>query len=162
MALRTSCHAFVLGGKAKSPPGCDQWPGFDADVLGCHYVNHLSNDRGSDVANSPEAAAGPLLAGVQPAAWHSAGSLYMVLPLAADAKVLMTGRVGGRVEPVAWTRTYKGGRVFATTLGHPDDFALPQFQKLLDQRDFLGRGKVIGLRALGSGSGHPSLAAAGP
>jgi type 1 glutamine amidotransferase len=33
---------------------------------------------------------------------------------------------------VAWTwQTPAGGRSFATTLGHPDDFALPEFRTLL-------------------------------
>ena len=128
VALRTSCHAFAVN---NSPPGSQQWPAFDTEVLGCHYTGHLQNEAGTEVANSPDAAGEPLLAGVEPARWHSDGSLYKVRPLAAGCKVLMTGRVGKRVEPVAWTRTYKGGRVFSTTLGHPHDFALPQFQKLL-------------------------------
>ena len=34
-------------------------------------------------------------------------------------------------EPVAWTNTYHGGRIFYTSLGHPDDFQLPQFNRLL-------------------------------
>ena len=97
-------------------------------MLGCHYAGHWPSEVGSEVANSPEAAGEPLLAGVQPGEWHSAGSLYKVLPLAAGCKVLMSGRVGKQVEPVAWTRMYKGGRVFFTTLGHPRDFGLPQFQ----------------------------------
>ena len=131
VALRTSCHGFALRGKTKSPAGGQQWPAFDAEVLGCHYADHLSNAAGSEVANAPGAAGEPLLAGVRPAGWHSAGSLYRVSPLADGCKVLLTGRVGEHVEPVAWTRSYKGGRVFSTTLGHPDDFALPQFQTLL-------------------------------
>ena len=71
--LANVLSCFRAPRKAKSPPGCDQWPGFDADVLGCRYVNHLSNDRGSDVANSPEAAGEPLLAGVRPPGYR--GSL---------------------------------------------------------------------------------------
>lgn len=35
------------------------------------------------------------------------------------------------VEPVAWTNTYEGGRVFYTTLGHPGDFENPAFCQLL-------------------------------
>ena len=131
VALRTACHAFALRGKAKPPEGCDQWPAFDAEVLGCHYGDHWPNEAGSEIANSPAAAREPILAGVQPARWHSAGSLYKALPLAPGCKVLMTGRFGEHVEPVAWTRTYRGGRVFFTTLGHPRDFDLPQFQQLL-------------------------------
>jgi len=32
---------------------------------------------------------------------------------------------------VAWTRPHGGGRVFYTSLGHPDDFHQPCFLKLL-------------------------------
>lgn len=32
---------------------------------------------------------------------------------------------------MAWTNTYKGGRIFYTSLGHADDFKLPQFRTLL-------------------------------
>ena len=130
VALRTSCHAFVLR-RAKPRAGEDQWPAFDAEVLGCHYGDHFPNDVGSEIANSPETAGDSLLTGVQPGSWHSSGSLYKVLPLATGCKVLMTGRVAEHVEPVTWTRMYKHGRVFSTTLGHPDDFTLPQFQQLL-------------------------------
>jgi type 1 glutamine amidotransferase len=131
VALRTACHAFTLRARTQAPEGSSQWPTFDVDVLGCHYANHLGNEEGTDVANVPEAAADPLLAGVEPAKWHSTGSLYKVLPLEPGCKVLMTGSLGDHSEPVTWTRTYHGGRVFSTTLGHADDFALPQFQKLL-------------------------------
>ena len=34
-------------------------------------------------------------------------------------------------EPVAWTNTYKGGRIFYTSLGHPDDFQTRHFDRLL-------------------------------
>jgi type 1 glutamine amidotransferase len=35
-------------------------------------------------------------------------------------------------EPIAWTnRRPDGGRVFYTALGHPDDFRLPAFTRLL-------------------------------
>jgi type 1 glutamine amidotransferase len=34
-------------------------------------------------------------------------------------------------EPVAWTRLYQGGRVFYTSLGHPGDFELQPFRRML-------------------------------
>jgi type 1 glutamine amidotransferase len=53
-------------------------------------------------------------------------------PLEPQASVLLTGRVGSNEEPVAWTfRTSGGGRAFYTSLGHPKDFELPWFQKML-------------------------------
>lgn len=133
VTLRTSCHGFAANPRLKVKPAGAQWPTFDADVLGCHYVGHLSNKGGTDVTTDPQAAGNPILAGVTPREWHSTGSLYQVLPLAPDAKVLMNGKFQDHVEPVTWTRTYKNGRVFSTTLGHADDFALPQFQRLLLQ-----------------------------
>ena len=34
-------------------------------------------------------------------------------------------------EPVTWTRTHAGGRVFYTSLGHQEDFEEPNFLRLL-------------------------------
>jgi type 1 glutamine amidotransferase len=34
-------------------------------------------------------------------------------------------------EPVAWTNTYRGGRMFYTTLGHPGDFQNEAFRRML-------------------------------
>ena len=45
---------------------------------------------------------------------------------------LISGRVkGASVEPVAWTHAYRGGRIFYTSLGHPKDFQLPAFRRML-------------------------------
>ena len=131
VALRTASHAFSLRGKP-GPDGTDQWPEFDAEVLGGNYHGHGSNDLGTDVSEVPEKSDHPIMAGVDPKRWHSTGSLYNVSPIAADATVLMTGAIGDEVvEPLTWTRTYRGGRVFYSGLGHPDDFGQPQFVTLL-------------------------------
>ena len=47
--------------------------------------------------------------------------------------LLMMGRVDDLPhEPVTWTNTHAGGgRVFYTSLGHPDDFHTPAFRQLL-------------------------------
>lgn len=130
VALRTASHAFDVLGESK--PGEAEWPEFDADVLGGNYHGHTGNAPGSDISVVEAKRAHPILAGVEPRKWHSSGSLYKVSPLkdpAAD--VLMVGAVGDVVEPVTWTREHNGGRVVYTSLGHPDDFKQPQFQKLL-------------------------------
>ena len=59
--------------------------------------------------------------------------LYTVLPLAEDAVVLQNGSVPDVVEPVTWIREAGEGRgkVFYTSLGHPDDFKEPQFHTML-------------------------------
>ena len=43
----------------------------------------------------------------------------------------MNGSVPGQSEPLTWTRAYKDGKVFFTSLGHPDDFKEKAFRKLL-------------------------------
>ena len=79
--------------------------------------------------------------GLEPRDWHSTGSLYKILPLTPDCKVLMNGKFDEHVEPVTWTRTYKNSRVFSTTLGHVDDFAQPQFRRMLVQAITWAAGK---------------------
>src|SRR5262249_18003292 len=62
----------------------------------------------------------------------SIGSLYRNTGVASDVDVLLTGSIpGGHSEPVAWTRVVHGGRVFYTSLGHPDDFKNENFRRLL-------------------------------
>ena len=47
--------------------------------------------------------------------------------------MLVKGRwaEGKPAAPVPWPNTYNGGRVFYTTLGHPDDFKIEAFSQLL-------------------------------
>jgi len=111
------------------------WDRFDREVLGCNYqgYNPKSRETGCDVWCLPEAAGHPVLQNVQPARWHSRSWLYRQSPLAETAIVLLKGRWSDvdPEEPVAWTNTYEGGRVFYTTLGHPEDFKSEPFQQLL-------------------------------
>ncbi len=130
VALRTSCHAFDI--KRPSPHGMEQWTAFDHEVLGGNYHDHYMNPgEPVTVAAAPNASHSPILAGVPLAGWSSHGTLYKVSPVASDAAVLLLGTYQKHTEPVAWTHTYHGGRVFFTTLGHPDDFDSPSFRRLL-------------------------------
>ncbi len=127
VALRTASHAFDIHGD--TPAGCDQWPEFDAAVLGGNYHGHGPNTAGTDVTIVAEDH--PILAGVDPKPWHSTGSLYNTAPISPDATLLMTGAQGDTTEPLTWIRQHKGGRVFYSGLGHPADFQQPQFRRLL-------------------------------
>lgn len=131
LALRTTSHAFAVRAGAAVPEGVENWPDFDRKVLGCEYRNHAGNALGSDIF--PVAAVDePLLHGVEPLRWHSRGSLYLSKLLDPNAQVLLKGKAGEWIEPVAWTRNYGKSRVFYTSLGHPDDFEQLQFRQLLD------------------------------
>lgn len=138
VAIRTSSHAFASR-NGKAPDGHVLWAEFDREVLGGHYRGHLGNrvnrgDPATLVTANPKAALHPVLTGVDREEFSVASWLYKMQPLGEDATGLLFGRLENRdqVEPVAWTRTTRhGGKVFYTSLGHPDDFANPQFQRLL-------------------------------
>jgi type 1 glutamine amidotransferase len=129
VALRTSSHAFSPRGQ--TPAGLEAWPEFDRDVLGGNYHDHYKAGPRTVITAAPIAAGGPLLTGIQFGRWNSTASLYKVSPLASGTTKLLTGTCGDHVEPVAWTNTYHGGRVFYTSLGDVQDFQTPQFHALL-------------------------------
>ena len=56
--------------------------------------------------------------------------------VAKDVTVLMTGTIPDHTEPVTWVREHKGGRVFYTSLGHPDDFKDENFVRMLTNAVF--------------------------
>jgi type 1 glutamine amidotransferase len=43
----------------------------------------------------------------------------------------MNGSIPKNTEPIAWVREFKGGRVFYTSLGHPEDFKNDNFVRML-------------------------------
>ena len=133
VALRTTSHAFSL--RAGEPTaGLEQWPQFDREVLGGNYHDHYPNDAETWVQPLEAAARHPILAGVPMDAFRVFGSLYKNHPLATTAAPLMQGRVAGAEtpEPVAWTHQRPNrGRVFYTSLGHPESFKIAGFRHLL-------------------------------
>lgn len=141
MGFRTTTHAFnypkgderikwnAFGEFAlNSPPG---WGG----KAGHTHYGHKSS---TDVTVVPEQAKNPILTGVDPS-FHVRSWLYRVLPdypTKGSTWLLMGKAVDPDKEaienPVAWTGTNSyGGKVFMTTLGHPEDFRLESFQRLI-------------------------------
>ena len=141
MGFRTTTHAFnypkgderikwnAFGEFAlNSPPG---WGG----KAGHTHYGHKSS---TDVTIIPEQAKNPILTGVDPS-FHVRSWLYRVLPdypTKGSTWLLMGKAVDPDKEaienPVAWTGTNSfGGKVFMTTLGHPEDFRLESFQRLI-------------------------------
>jgi type 1 glutamine amidotransferase len=122
------------------------WPTFDRDVLGCRYANHYGQELQTYIHLVPENARNAIVGGVPSEEIPVRSSLYKVNPLAEGAIPLMIGRAADRkpAEPVAWIRTRPdGGRVFSTTLGHPEDFKLSAFIQLLRNGTYWAAGLPV-------------------
>ncbi len=134
IGIRTASHAFDAKGKA--PQGLLEWRTFDPDVFGGNYHGHHGrNPDGTDVKIPAAAKSHPILEGVKE--FNSPSWLYEVMPLAPTTEVLMTGTIKGEpTEPVTWTNTYKGSRIFHTSLGHWDDWKIKDFDKLITNAIF--------------------------
>jgi type 1 glutamine amidotransferase/nicotinamidase-related amidase len=126
VGVRTASHSF------------QNWLEFDKVVLGCNYGRHHGTGKEGEktlvLPVSSDATSHPILRGVpldgEP--WRTTASLYRVSPLLDGTTPLLKGKWRDvPEEPVAWTNTHKGGRVFYTSLGHPDDFNDPRFRRLL-------------------------------
>jgi hypothetical protein len=147
VAVRVSVVPFQLTDPTECPSGHVVWQDFDEEVLGCHYEGYDSRSRktGCDVWLLDQAKTHPVLKGLEDAAFHSTSWLYRVNPLADTAMPLMEGRWSpdAATEPVAWTNTYEGGRVFYTSLGHWEDFENPAFNRLLKNAIYWALGKDV-------------------
>ncbi|MBC9928924.1 ThuA domain-containing protein [Chitinophaga qingshengii] len=141
MGFRTTTHAFHF------PEGhaSEKWNAFGKFALnappgwgGEAKHTHYGHESSTDVSVIPEQAGNPILTGVAKN-FHVRSWLYRVLPdypVKGSTWLLMGKAVNPDKEaidnPVAWTGTNSfGGKVFMTTLGHPDDFTQVPFQRLL-------------------------------
>ena len=133
IGIRTASHAFHQR-KEGVPDGLDEWRDFDAEVFGGSYHGHHSGKIATFAQVHGKSADHPILEGVNTKRFQTYGSLYEVRPLGEGATILLDGSAQGikEGEPVAWTHTGTGGgRVFYTSLGHPYDFGVTDFRKLL-------------------------------
>ncbi len=117
VGLRTASHAVQT------------WLELDKEVFGGDYANHFG--AGGTAVKVVEAEKNhSILAGVGP--FMSEGSLYKNAKIANNCRVLLTGSIPAATMPVAWTRSYKGGRIFYTSLGHQKDFENESFLRLVE------------------------------
>ena len=132
VGIRTAGHAFALR-KGPPPEGHAMWRRFDSDVLGGNYHGHHGNEFLPTVSVASGEEKHPILAGVKLNGFKTSGSLYQVSPLKESTTPLLTAAIENvPAEPVAWTNVGQNGvRVFYTSLGHPDDFQSPAFNRLL-------------------------------
>ena len=117
VGVRTASHAY------------ENWLDFDNDVLGGDYQGHYGAGVIAHAEVNPHAKDHPILQGISN--FESYGSLYKNPSIAADTTLLLTGKTADHTEPVAWTRSHRGGRVFYISLGHQKDFEVEMFLRLL-------------------------------
>ena len=115
--MRTASHAF------------QNWLELDREILGGDYRGHYGSGLITKVAIANGASDHPILKGVEP--FETPTKLYKNPHMADDTNLLLTGTIPEHTEPVAWTREHRGGRVFYTSLGGPEDFEKKVFRTLL-------------------------------
>ncbi len=137
VGIRTASHAFAVRTEepaALESKGLAAWAGFDPEVLGGNYHGHHGAGPETAVSTVPGVEPDGLLTGVDVSRLKGHGSLYRSGPLREGARAVLIGSIPGQpAEPVAWTHRYgpHSARVFYTSFGHIDDFADPQFRRLL-------------------------------
>lgn len=137
--FRTTSHSFNY---PKGHP-LEAWNRWGAEAFGSppgwgvDGHTHFGHQASTDVTIAAPASQHPILKGVAPK-FHVRSWLYRVLPKwpPADATILLMGHAvdpnkPAEDNPVAWTwKNGHGAKVFFTTLGHPEDFALEPVQRL--------------------------------
>jgi type 1 glutamine amidotransferase len=152
VGLRTATHAFRFRKhqtyarfdfRSKQPEG-----GFGRQVLGETWISHYGRHQKESTRGviAPGMERHPILRGVKDI-WGPS-DVYEITTLSGDSQPLVLGQVlegmrptdkpkpGMKLLPVAWIKTYTGetgetARVFATTMGHADDFKNEGFRRLL-------------------------------
>lgn len=122
VAVRTASHAVQT------------WLEFDRAILGGNYLGHYDKEPATTIEVTTAGKSHPIVKDVT--LTSAPGPLYKNTGHADDITVLLTGSNPGRVEPLAWTREVKGGRVFYTSLGDAKTFDDPQFRRMLAQAIF--------------------------
>ena len=129
VGIRTASHAFSLRDK-EPPAGYAAWPEFDAEVLGGHYTNTMRtiSARQSGRCRRPRRARS--CSGVPSARVRVGVVLIQDEPAGRVDEATDDGTRGRRKNRRARhldQHHRHGGRVFYTSLGGPEDFALPHF-----------------------------------
>jgi type 1 glutamine amidotransferase len=148
VALRTSTHPFhyvkhpdspfaKYDYASKNPAG-----GYGRLVIGETWVRHWGRHQQEAtrgvIADGMENHA--ILRGVKHVFGES--DVYEITTLSGDSRPILMGQVlsgmspdappnaAKKMMPVAWVKTYHGGRIFATTMGHVNDFKNEGFRRM--------------------------------
>ena len=155
IGMRTATHAFnIAKGKTYEKytwtyGGDDYKKGFGKQVLGETWVSHHGHHGHESTRGlvAEGAKDHPITRGIADGDIWGPTDVYTVnLPLPGDSKPIIMGQVlvgmnpddkplegkkNDPMMPVAWTKTYKGGRVFTTTMGAATDLASEGMRRLL-------------------------------
>ena len=149
VGLRTATHPFNYKLHKDSPYARYGWNnkefpgGFGRQILGETWVAHWGahqkqSTRGVIVEGMEKH---PILRGVKDV-WGPS-DVYQITTLTGDSKPLLMGQVlngmtpdappdtSKKMMPIAWVKSYKGGRIFDTTMGHPGDFQNEGFRRMV-------------------------------
>lgn len=153
VAIRTATHAFEI----KTSPTYSRWSwnskewdgGFGRQVLGETWINHHGKHKiqSTRAMIVPGEEKHPILRGIGSGEIWVPTDVYGVkLPQPEGIQPLLLGAVLESMEPssapvkgpqnepmlpVAWTKTYHGGRIFTTTMGSAQDLLNEPFRRLL-------------------------------
>jgi len=156
VGLRTSTHAFRY---PKGHKNAVFNAGFGRDVFGQKWLAHEGSKYGTRVLTALKDH--PIMRGLAQEFWVRSW-LYNVIPLHGDCITLALGyatnvdkgpsdpnqrhptrNIIGTPNPIAWTKTYKGAKVFYTSLGHPKDFEVESTRRLLINGIYWALGRDI-------------------
>jgi len=147
VGFRTTTHAFMYEDDKTKSYMNDEWP---TRIFGQQWITHHGHFADGDspltsVSIIPEKSTHPILRGVkafdayswlyhvQGGDWSVYGDKDFLLEgLSLRSKHEQNNRLDqyAMTNPVAWTKTFNGGRVFFTTLGHPFDFYDESMRKI--------------------------------
>jgi type 1 glutamine amidotransferase len=152
IGMRTATHAFngMKGKFAKYNNGSNEKGyegGFGRQVLGERWVSHHGSHGKESTRGilNKEQAEHPILRGIKDGDIWGPTDVYGANPLS-PSTVLVYGQVltgmkptdppvegkkNAPMMPLAWTRDYKGGRIFTTTLGASQDLEAAGSRRLL-------------------------------
>lgn len=153
IGLRTATHAFNMKGDSTygrysyNYGGKDFEKGFGRQVLGETWISHHGRHKSESTRGLIADETHPIATGIKDGEIWGPSDVYGVtLPLTADGKAIVMGQIlkgmnfddepaddkrNDPMMPIAWTRTYKGGRVFTTTMGAATDLENAPLRRLI-------------------------------
>jgi Trehalose utilisation len=155
IGMRTATHAFnIKSGKTyekygNNYNGDDFKGGFGRQVLGEKWISHHGNHKVESTRGliAPGAEAHPIVRGIKNGDIWGPTDVYGIrLPQPAGCQPIILGQVlkgmnpddppvegkkNHPMMPVAWIKTYKGGRIFTTTMGAATDLQSEGLRRLL-------------------------------